>query len=83
MLRLTTKLKIRSKITVKCEKHPRYNPEKDGKGGVRGACSTCLHMYTIFNTHRMMMELVKDFEVISKPYEAKKPLAVSSPTSVV
>jgi hypothetical protein len=36
MFQFTYKLKITERIKAKCERHPRYNPERDGRGGIRG-----------------------------------------------
>ena len=37
MLQFTYKLKITERVKGKCSRHPRYNPEKDGRAGIRGA----------------------------------------------
>jgi hypothetical protein len=34
MLRLQYKLRLNERITAKCSRHPRYNPEIDGRGGI-------------------------------------------------
>lgn len=36
-----TVYKARVKVAVKCPKHPRHNPEKDGRGAIKGNCVTC------------------------------------------
>jgi len=41
MYKLSYKLSVRERVSVKCERHPRYNPGKVGRGGIKGACSTC------------------------------------------
>ena len=41
MLQFTYKLKLTERVKAKCSRHPRYNPEKDGRAGIRGGCSTC------------------------------------------
>ena len=41
MLQFTYKLKLTERVKAKCCRHPRYNPEKDGRAGIRGGCSTC------------------------------------------
>lgn len=41
MLQFTYKLKITEREKGKCSRHPRYNPEKDGRAGIRGACWCC------------------------------------------
>jgi hypothetical protein len=48
MLQFTYKLKITERVKGKCSRHPRYNPEKDGRAGIRGACSCCFSLYDLF-----------------------------------
>ena len=36
MFQLTNKLKVIERVKAKCDRHPRYNPEHDGKGGIKG-----------------------------------------------
>lgn len=73
MLRLTTKLSIKSRIALKCDKHIRYNPEKDGRDGIKGACARCLHLLQIYTVRQNMLNAARDFEQVSKPYETIKP----------
>ena len=40
MLQFTYKLKLTERVKAKCCRHPEYNPEKDGRAGIRGGCST-------------------------------------------
>lgn len=47
MLQFTYKLKITERVKGKCTRHPRYNPEKDGRAGIRGACSCCFSLYDL------------------------------------
>jgi hypothetical protein len=48
MLQFTYKLKITERVKGKCNRHPRYNPEKDGRAGIRGACSCCYSLYDLY-----------------------------------
>lgn len=48
MLQLTYKLKIAERVKGKCNRHPRFNPEKDGRAGIRGACSCCFSLYDLY-----------------------------------
>lgn len=47
MLQFTYKLKLAERVKAKCSRHPRYNPEKDGRAGIRGGCSTCFSLYDL------------------------------------
>ena len=54
MLKFDYKQTIRERITAKCPKHPRYNPEKEGGGRIKGACSTC---YSLHDLHQVRLKL--------------------------
>ena len=45
----------------RCTKHPRYNPEEDGEGGLVGGCSRCLQLLEIFLSHKKTLGLLKSF----------------------
>ena len=45
MLQFSYKLKVSERVKAKCARHPRYNPERDGRGGIKGGCSTCFSLY--------------------------------------
>ena len=42
MLRLKINLRVRRSVRVKWPRHPRYNPEREGAGAIRGGCRYCL-----------------------------------------
>jgi len=46
MFQFTYKLKVAERVKGKCEPHPRYNPECDGRGGIKGGCSACFSCIT-------------------------------------
>jgi hypothetical protein len=48
MLRLQYKLRLNERITAKCSRHPRYNPEIDGRGGIIDRCAGCYGLYDLF-----------------------------------
>ncbi len=48
MLKFAAKMKIAERVTAKCSHHPRYNPEKNGQGGIRGGCSGCFTLYNLY-----------------------------------
>ena len=48
MLRLKINLRVRRSVRVKCPRHPRYNPEREGAGAIRGGCRYCLAMYDLY-----------------------------------
>ena len=48
MLHLKINLRVRRSVRVKCPRHPRYNPEREGAGAIRGGCRYCLAMYDLY-----------------------------------
>src|SRR5579883_2214502 len=42
------------RVKAKCPKHPRYNPEKQGPGGVKGGCPLCADLSLL---HKSVMQL--------------------------
>ena len=54
MFQFTYKLKVSERVKAKCERHPRYNPERAGRGGIKGGCSTC---YSLFDLHQARLSL--------------------------
>jgi hypothetical protein len=54
MFQFTYKLRITERIKAKCDRHPRYNPERNGRGGIRGGCSAC---FSLFDLHHARLSL--------------------------
>jgi hypothetical protein len=50
-----------------CAKHPRYHPETDGLGGIKGGCRRCEMLLDIFNQHRSLIRLVREFGTRPEP----------------
>ncbi|RZU35610.1 hypothetical protein [Edaphobacter modestus] len=44
MFQFSYKLKVAERVKAKCERHPRYNPEREGRGGIKGGCSICFSL---------------------------------------
>jgi hypothetical protein len=38
-----------------------FDPEADGPGAIRGACSRCLELQTIFESHQRTLQLMRAF----------------------
>jgi hypothetical protein len=55
MLQFTYKLKITERVKGKCNRHPRYNPEKDGRAGIRGGCSCCWSLYDLYQARMALL----------------------------
>ena len=39
---------LRFRFHGRCETHPRFNPARDGLGGIKGGCHTCHQMWRIW-----------------------------------
>ncbi len=56
MFQFTYKLKVAERVKAKCTRHPRYNPERDGRAGIKGGCSTCYSLFSLLQA-RQTLEL--------------------------
>jgi hypothetical protein len=45
---------------VACQKHPRFNPDKQGPGAIRGACADCQKLVEIQKAARDIRVLQAD-----------------------
>ena len=61
MFQFTYKLKLNERVKAKCSKHPRYNPERDGRGGIRGACSTCFTLFDLLQARQSLEVAQREF----------------------
>ncbi len=61
MYKLSYKLSVRERVSAKCERHPRYNPEKDGRAGIKGGCSACYSLYDLLQARMQLDSAVREF----------------------
>ena len=54
MFQFNYKLKVSERVKAKCDRHPRYNSEREVRGGVNGGCSTC---FSFFDLHQARLSL--------------------------
>lgn len=45
----------------RCSRHPRYDPETDGLGGIRGGCRRCEMLLEIWSSHATLVRLIREF----------------------
>src|SRR5579864_4546849 len=45
----------------RCPRHPMFDPEADGPGAIRGGCSRCQELQTIFESHQRTLRLMRIF----------------------
>ncbi|WP_263385548.1 hypothetical protein [Granulicella arctica] len=61
MFQFSYKLKVAERVKAKCERHPRYNPERDGRNGIKGGCSTCYSLYDLHQARLMLDSAHREF----------------------
>ena len=61
MLKFNYKLTVRERVTAKCVRHPRYNPEKEDRAGIKGGCSTCWNLYDLQDARIKLDAAVHEF----------------------
>lgn len=67
MLKFTYKLKLIERVTAKCSRHPRYSPEKDGRGGIKGGCSGCFALFDLYQSRLALEAAVQKFQRLAAP----------------
>lgn len=76
MWKFTYRQMIRERVTAKCDRHPRYNPEKDGRNGIKGGCSTCYSLYDLYQARvkldTAIHEFIRRVGPWSRPRERRK-----------
>lgn len=55
-------LKIKLDVKMKCPKHPRYDPEKDYIGGIKGGCQACQFLHYTHEFSRGYVNKIKHSE---------------------
>lgn len=68
MLRFTYKARLSERVSAKCNRHPRYNPEKDGRGGVHGGCSTCFALFDLYQSRVALEAAIGKFQRLAAPW---------------
>ena len=80
MLQFTYKLKISERVKGKCNRHPRYNPEKDGRAGIRGACSCCFSHYDLYQARVSLEAAQREFIRRAAPWTRQREPRRKRPT---
>jgi hypothetical protein len=81
MFQLSYKLKVAERVKAKCERHPRYNPERDGRGGIKGGCSTCFFLYDLHQARLKLDCAHREFLRKAIPWARPTALRSKSQTS--
>ena len=88
MLKFTYKLTVKERVKAKCPRHPRYNPERDGRGGIIGACTACYSLYDLLEARNKLDAAVREFVRRAGPWAVareprkKKPQPSAEPTAL-
>jgi hypothetical protein len=78
MFQFSYKLKVAERVKATCIRHPRYNPERDGRNGIKGGCSTCYCLYDLHQARLALDAAHREFLRKAIPWtrksEPRKPL---------
>lgn len=69
LFKLRYKEKINEAVTAKCPRHPRFDPEQDGRAGLKDRCSTC---YELLALHQSRLDLdlaIREFRRRAAPWQ--------------
>ena len=68
MFQFSYKLKVSERVKAKRERHPRYNPERDGRGSIKGGCSTCFALYDLHQARLSLDSAHREFLRRANPW---------------
>ena len=68
MYRFSFKLKISERGSAKCSRHPHYNPEKDGRGAIKGGCTACYALFDLYQSRLALEAAVHKFQRLAAPW---------------
>jgi hypothetical protein len=73
VLEFRYRVAIKKHIKAKCGRHPRYSPERDGRGGVVGGCKVCGDICDLWEARVRLDADVARFERLVAPWTVGKP----------
>ena len=80
MFQFTYRLKVAERVKGKCKRPPRYNPERDGRGGIKGECSACFSLYDLQQAGLVLEAAHRDFLRKAAPWASRsRPLTGPKP----
>ena len=80
MFKLSYKLTVRERVQGKCSRHPRYNPEKDGGGGIKGGCSGCFTLFDLYQSSLALEAAAQRFQRLAAPWARPRQPRSRKPT---
>ena len=69
MLKINYDERIRERIRAKCSRHPRYDPQSEGKIGVHDRCSTCYSLLAIHEARLGLDSAIREFRRRAAPWQ--------------
>ena len=51
----------------KCSRHPRFDPEGEGAGAIRGGCPRCQSLFEIYEAHAHLTALIRGAKNEARP----------------
>jgi hypothetical protein len=88
MLKFNYKLTVKERVKAKCPRHPGYNPERDGRRGIKGTCTACYSLYDLLEARNKLDAAVREFVRRAGPWAVareprrKKPQSLEEPSSI-
>ncbi len=58
----------------KCPRHPRFDPEDDGAGAIRGGCPRCQSLFDIYEAHAHLTALIRNAKNEARPQPRLAPV---------
>lgn len=71
-LKLKLKAIAKSRLTLRCPKHTRYNPA-EGRGAIRGRCAGCEDAYEAYEAVIAFHQALARYAVVTEKFEMSKP----------
>jgi hypothetical protein len=71
MLKFAYKKIIKERVKAKCERHPRYNPERDGRDGIKAGCTTCWQLYDLDQARIRLDTAIHEFQRRAAPWSVR------------
>ncbi len=60
----------------KCPRHPRFDPEDEGAGAIRGGCPRCQSLFEIYKAHAHLTALIRNAKNEARPQPPRPAAAV-------
>jgi hypothetical protein len=72
MFEFRYRLAIRKHVKAKCQRHPRFDPTKRGRGAVIGGCPTCNELCDLQDARKRLDRDAQEFERLVAPWVVGK-----------